>query len=92
MWFAGFGLAAVDVIIGICVLPYISLVLLSTSEGTGIVSGILLSYFWLGEDWKTQYFVGILLIIVGCCSLAIVTAVEQEKLTFDKALQEVLSV
>jgi drug/metabolite transporter (DMT)-like permease len=83
-WGSGFALLIGDSLIRIVVLPYASLVLLSTSEATSILSGIVLSYMWLKEKWYTSYFVGVPLILIGCDLTMNGAAIESPEILFDE--------
>lgn len=62
---SGVALMGLNSLIRLTVLPYCTLVLLSTSEGMSIVSGILLSVIWLRERWLPAYNIGVPLIVLG---------------------------
>jgi hypothetical protein len=68
------------------------MVLLSTRAATSIISGIVLSYLWLNEEWLESYFVSLPIIASGCLLTIIIGTKESELSTFDEAFTKATSV
>ena len=83
-WMIGFSLSVFGGTVGVLVLPYCDLVLLSTTVGISIILSNLLAMRFLGEKIIWKYDVpAFLLVVAGCTSIMLISEEDDQKL--DKA-------
>lgn len=83
-WLVGFFAITISALTHLAVLPFCDMTLLSTTQATAIVSGVLLSIFWLKEPLVPKYDLPALsLMIVGGISIVAFTNKEVSNFTID---------
>ena len=80
-WILGFSLSVFGGTVGVLVLPYCDLVLLSTTVGMSIIMSNLLAMYFLKEKIIWRYDIpAFFLVVAGCTSIMLVSEQDDQKL------------
>ena len=74
IWLCGFGFMIIAAVGLIFILPFADLTLLSTTNATGIITGVLLGIFWLKEPFNLKVDLpALILMLSGAVALGCLT-------------------
>ena len=73
-WFTGCVIVIAAAIVHMIALPFADMTLLSTTQATAIIAGVLLSIYWLGESFSYTYDLPALIMMLGGMTALILLA------------------